>query len=284
MHSRIAQLVSLFESGHTVPTEPMPVLWQRADSGERPRVAVVLHAHYPDVAVALLRRIDELGVPFDVFATTSRDDVTDALTASLPSNVRSFTVFSCDNIGRDVLPLVRTLATADLSTYAAVLKVHTKKTVGQTYGEKWRDEIVDALLPEPAHRADFLARLDDPRWGILAPSQFLLTNPRFWGANRRRVNALRTRFAYRGAAGGLSFVAGTMFWFRTTAFTGLDRILDGEAFENERGQLDGTLAHALERIFADLSVANGLTVESSNWPYRDLLTEDNDGNNYPGAH
>jgi lipopolysaccharide biosynthesis protein len=53
---------------------------------------------------------------------------------------------------------------------------------------------------------------------------------------------------------------GSMFWARTKAFGNLfDAELSYSEFENEVGQLDGTLAHAFERLFVYIAKDNGFS-------------------------
>jgi lipopolysaccharide biosynthesis protein len=60
----------------------------------------------------------------------------------------------------------------------------------------------------------------------------------------------------------LSFAAGSMYWFRVSALDGFDKlVLPEDAFENELGQRDGMLAHALERLTALYALAKGYRTE-----------------------
>lgn len=285
MHARISQFLSTFESGKPFPTGPMQVRWSTGPTtAPAPRIAVILHAHYPDVALKLIDAVNGMGVAFDLFVTTSRDDVSDAIEQNVPTNAKTVTVFDVENFGRDVMPFLRILDTIKLDEYIAVLKLHTKKTVGQSYGDAWREEIVDQLIPASSNVASFIARLESTGWGILGPSHFLLSDPsRFWGANRARTAKLRRRFAYTGGANGLEFFAGTMFWFKPAALQNLPEVVREESWEKEHGQLDGTLAHAVERIVVDVARANGYTIGSSDEPYRELPDSTTATNAYPGA-
>jgi len=285
VHARIAQLLSRFDKGVSFPQGAMPVVWSAPTSpAPAPHIAVILHAHYPEVALELLDAVNAMGVEFDLFVTTSRADVAEAFERNVPSNARLVTVFGVENVGRDVLPFIRCVETLDLSKYTAVVKLHTKKTVGQKYGDVWRNEIVRRLIPETSDTANFFAQLDRPGWGLLGPSTFLLTDSRrFWGANKRRTQLLRRRFNYTGEPNGLEFFAGTMLWFRPAALQNLPEIVRPESWEKERGQLDGTLAHAVERVLVDVARANGFTIGSSDAPYRELPDATTATNEYPGA-
>jgi lipopolysaccharide biosynthesis protein len=60
-----------------------------------------------------------------------------------------------------------------------------------------------------------------------------------------------------------SFPSGSMFWCRAGALATFSSLTVGD-FEPEDGQIDGTLAHAVERIVTLAAEANGYT--TSRWP------------------
>jgi hypothetical protein len=57
-----------------------------------------------------------------------------------------------------------------------------------------------------------------------------------------------------------SFVAGSMFWFRPSALRNVYQLfVEGLEFEPELGQVDGTIAHAIERIVCIAAKAAGMS-------------------------
>ena len=78
------------------------------------------------------------------------------------------------------------------------------------------------------------------------------------GSNLGNLEQLSRFYEMHDAAIDLSkalFVAGSMFWFRSGALSALHG--KNIEFEPERGQLDGTKAHAHERIFSLLAEGRG---------------------------
>jgi len=100
--------------------------------------------------------------------------------------------------------------------------------------------------------------------GIVGPHDDYLTNERYWGANRDNVRRLlNASGACVADPPELGFFAGSMFWFKPAALTPLHKIpMPDLAFEPEAGKQDGTLAHALERVFCTVARSTGYACTS----------------------
>src|SRR3990167_1967710 len=126
-------------------------------------------------------------------------------------------------------------------------------------GDEWRAELVDGLLGGEAAMLALRAFAQDPKLGLLAAagSRMRIGDPDVMDNNREAVDRLSRRMGLK-LAPETPFAAGSMFWGRTEAFAPLAGLADAEiAFEPELGRVDGTTAHAIERLTAAIVARAG---------------------------
>ena len=100
--------------------------------------------------------------------------------------------------------------------------------------------------------------------GIVLPEEHILKMTVFFGANCDTVCSLTSRLGlpvYK--LNQLPLVAGSMFWARIEALIPTHMLFSEEYFEKEYGQVDGTFAHAFERMSSISCASLGLEVATS---------------------
>lgn len=213
--------------------------------------AVVVHAFYRDVWLEITSRLKHLGGRFDLYVSvpeTVDADFVEEIKRDWPQAI----IAQLPNRGRDVAPFLHFLNAGVFYRYRYVCKVHTKKSLHRKDGEAWRRGLYDPLLGS-IERVSHIKQLfdNDHTVGIVGPEGYLTSPTTYLGANAARIASLRERLGITDTAPLQPFFAGSMFWFRPSALAPLERLkIDLEEFEEEAGQVDGTLGHAIERVFA----------------------------------
>jgi lipopolysaccharide biosynthesis protein len=213
-------------------------------------ITVFIHVHYLDIwreMSALLAK--RLALPFHLVLTSSqpREEIVPPCSPWLLST----RFLLLENRGRDVLPFLR--AMTETNDFEFGLKLHTKKSPQREDGAEWRAEILDSLLPPVPGTSKIVARMRaDRRVGLVTPAGYCLSVRSWTFGNirsmRRAMSALGVDLV-DSALDDTYFGAGSMFWFRRSAVAMLADRISPELFEAEDGQLDGTTAHAIERLF-----------------------------------
>lgn len=225
------------------------------------RVAVCLHLFYPDLWPRLHQALRSIPEPWDLYVTVPAYACTRAL-QQVARDCPSVRFLPGTNRGRDVLPFLQLLAQGVFDRYDAVCKLHSKRSPHMDSGSAWLDQVLHALLGSPAHVQTLLARFrSEPQLGLLGPQSLAIHpgNPLHRAKNHQALQALSARSGITTASSA-PFFAGTMFWFRPQAMAHLRQLsLNASDFPLEMAQTDGTLAHAIERLFIPMIERAGYT-------------------------
>jgi lipopolysaccharide biosynthesis protein len=226
---------------------------------------VIVHVHYEELIGEIVDTLSRLrGV--DVTISAGRA-VSEKSIRYLLDNLPGVRIELFDNRGRDLAPFLDQLAFAREQGYRYACKVHTKKSPQRNDGEALRRHAFDELIGSQAIFAKNRKRFeDDPTLGMLAPSGSVLSlaHPPRHVLNRRWLDYLfqQLDIGELTESYDCDFVAGSMFWFRMDALKRVAELkLLPEMFEYEVGQVDGTLAHAVERVLAAAAAKSSFRTE-----------------------
>ncbi|MCE7527876.1 rhamnan synthesis F family protein [Polynucleobacter sp. IMCC 30228] len=229
------------------------------------KIAIHAHLFYADLANELGGLIQSLPIPIDLFISTPHEqdlELIEALFRPLPT-VKQLTVALTPNRGRDLAPLICTFG-PQLAGYDYFAHIHTKKSLAaNSFGDTWRDYLWQQLLGSKDHRIEKILTLLSSN-ALIYPQKFApidVINCQ-WGPNWETANRLCEKWGIAAPVKGfIEFPVGTMFWAQSQALAPL--LLSGlqyADFDEELGQTDGTLAHALERCITHLVTSRGLDV------------------------
>jgi lipopolysaccharide biosynthesis protein len=245
-------------------------------SGKSKRLVVVVHAFYTEELNRIVHRLEMLPIEYDLIITTPVREVFEFSISLKPVRTQRLVVFQIDNVGRDIGPFLRLIRSRILYKYSVGLKLHTKKSTYSPLGEKWAETLLTGLLRSESQIQKTVEAIENGDVGISGDkTQFLSDGRKYWGENRSQVEKIRQVLGIDKVLHyDLGFFAGSMFWFNPKALKTLRKIGFGIfgrfAFDVEAGQRDGTLAHSIERVFADICVSSGYLVSDVNSPSKPL--------------
>jgi lipopolysaccharide biosynthesis protein len=215
--------------------------------------AVVLHLYYGDLFDELRLEYLQNVAQADFFISV-RFNAPLALLEEIATAYPNSYLMKADNRGRDILPFLFALEKLVSFGYDYACKLHTKKSKHRVDGRQWRNQIMNCLVGGANSLAVVKADFDDnPKIGLLIPRDSIhdLSEPDLHVDNVNWLDRLLDEMGCSRHTGGyrFKFSAGSMFWFRVSALQSLlDLGIKADDFACETGQLDGTLAHALERL------------------------------------
>ncbi|HGK7303018.1 TPA: glycoside hydrolase family 99-like domain-containing protein [Stenotrophomonas maltophilia] len=222
--------------------------------------AVHLHAWHLETLPEVLSALGEAALPWRIVVTTPEAQV-EAVQQALASHGLQGEVIPVTNQGRDILPFLEVAERLLQDHHDVVLKLHTKRSTHRENGDQWRQELLQGLVEGGRAARIHAAFQADPGLGMVVAEGHLLRVVDFIGGNGPVLQRLRVRLGLPTTTAADRWGAGGMGWWRLQALRPLlDAHLYRSAFEAEHGQIDGTLAHAIERVLGTCCEQSGLRV------------------------
>lgn len=223
-------------------------------------IAIHIHCYYFDLLPSILAGLASNQTTPDLFVTAPASFQKMGIEDLLKSyKGRTKVIYLKVNVGRDIGPFLTRLPDEVFKNYDVVGHLHTKKTLvieDSAVGSTWFKFCITNLLGESGKpmldiiSSEFAAR---PRLGMVFPDD---PNVMGWSANGEiaKTSKLVGRV---DPSEMFDFPIGTMFYCRPAAISSLiERNWTEEDFPPEPLPYDGTLLHAIERIFGLLPEQN----------------------------
>ena len=265
MHYPIEQLIY---DNHTLTTKkPIPL----DISSSTHDIAIVLHIFYVDLWQEIHTYLKHIDIRFDLYISIP-PHITEQEVISIFNDCPDIHIYRTKNQGRDVLPFLQIMHLIGTDRYRYVCKMHTKKTGESHLGNIWRRLLYYDLLGSAQTVKDIISTFEnDPKVGILTGKNTLLDAQRYTYGNDEKIQTLCKDSGVIYEQHYL-FPAGTMFWIRPEIITPILTLFKEEklSFEEELGQKDNTLAHAIERFFGIVAQFQNKRIVESPALYKDL--------------
>lgn len=214
-----------------------------------PKILAVIHGYYTDILPSIFDQISALELEIRVLVTTDSQEKFEICSKYIREFDLNGQVVVCQNRGRDVAPFVIEGA-KHLQDAEIILHLHTKKSPHDSIYTGWGEFLRTNLIGSRDIALSILSMLDKAQTGLVYSDHFPpVNNLRNWGFDWDHAHQLLNRIGcHISAHTPLEFPTSTMFWARRDAIAPLfDLGLQYDDFEPENGQIDGTLAHAIER-------------------------------------
>ena len=272
-------------------TTSLPIS-RRKDDARRPSFAVVLHLYYRDLWPEFAWCLSRLTMSFKLIMTVNEHDA--AFDREVHRVFPDAEIHVMENRGRDVGPFIELLRQGHLDRFDVICKLHGKRSAVSgpraLLGHIWRRANLIDLVGSDEKVEYILQRFQaDHDIGMIGSSRFHFPSKYFheegmWGENRNVVIDLIGQLGANPEGCRAEYYAGTMFWIGRKPLAVLKQLgLGLSDFEAENGAIDGTLAHAMERLFGMIPSVTAQKLEDAPVIYDppDLFPPNPEGSSAP---
>jgi len=232
-----------------------------------------IHLFYIDLHIDFLERLKNFPYPFDLFITTSDKVFEKSLYTYFSPEVIPFlkkvTVILVQNRGRDVAPWLIEMKNIHTG-YDIFGHLHSKKNTEIGFGNEWRSYLLDNLIDKNAVTDILNLFYNDTKLGIVYPPMYKdfykviasVGDSPFQEIDLIKKYLSKIELPDINNYNEIHFSVGTMFWYRPHA---LEKLfydsLSYNDFSMEPAGINGTLAHAIERLPSYVANKAGYTTK-----------------------
>lgn len=235
------------------PALALPLPWAVPARFPNTRIAAIIHLYYDDLATEFHTYLQRIEEAVDVYISTCSDYQADLIRSAFQGYASGTVVVRVvPNRGRDIAPKL-TAFNDVYACYEYVLHLHGKRSPHASVLAVWRQFMLENLVGDGQSARSIIAVMDAiPKIGMVGVQHFEPVRHWLgWGQNFELSQKLARRMSIDlDSSVPVDFPSGSMFWARSSALIPLLALgLNADDFEIEQGQTDGTLAHAIERLF-----------------------------------
>ncbi len=236
---------------------------------EQKKVALIMHMHFPDLIDECLHYAMSMPDYADIYITTNSEEKRKMIEKAFSVMPNKIDIKVTPNRGRDVGPFL-VESREYIYNYDYICHTHDKK-VGQarplSIGQSFSYRCFENVLSSTVFVENVIDLLEkNSRMGIVMPpppnhSDYYLTSGAEWGSSYEATCELAEMLGINvpmSADKEPISPLGSVFWARTDALRKLfDYPWTYEAFPEEPVANDGTILHAVERIYSFAAQNNG---------------------------
>ena len=242
-------------------------------------VAIQVHLYYDDLIEEIVNKTINIPILFDLYISTDSLYKKNKIIDYIKNNSKSKNVeiLVVENKGRDVMPFLIQMKNK-VKKYKYICHIHTKKSLLIDIGDNWRNYLYNNLLGNENIISEILSEFENnEKLGFSFPENYykalLLFGEKLSNKNKVLMKYLLNKlFKFKLNIGAkIEFPIGNMFWARVNSIYQIFNEDFSNEIPKELGQKDGTLMHAIERIWLYLVKLNGFYYQKTFKHFQTIL-------------
>ena len=231
---------------------------------EKSQIAIHVHLYYEELINEIINKTNNIPCRFDLYISIANRTIKENIENSIKLNSKAdkFEVKILPNKGRDILPLLIQLKNV-IKNYKYFCHIHTKKSNHIVFGDEWRNYLFNNLIGNSEIISEILTDFENnKKLGFIFPEPYYKTLDKFgiqkYDSNYNYMNfILKKLFSkYRIKNDYFDYPSGNMFWAKVNAVYQIFNF-NKKYFPKEKGQLNLTIIHGIERLWLFIVKING---------------------------